>query len=72
MAANPEFPPLQSISLQLEYLIGIIKGEITDLSRLKDVIVGQYAAREFEDRDMGFANQLYEVSDIADELKRKC
>ena len=65
---NPGFAPLLSIKAQLEYLIQIADGRSTDRSRLKEIIVGQYAAREFEDRDMEFANMLYDVADIVDAL----
>jgi hypothetical protein len=68
LISDPEFPPLQSIEVQLQYLIGILEGQ-TDRSRLEEIIIGRYAAREFEDRDMAFANLLYEVEEIVDLMK---
>lgn len=71
LKSDPKFQPLLSIEAQLQYLIGIMEGRETDFSRLKEIIVGVYAAREFETRDMDFANLLYEVEQVVDLLKQK-
>lgn len=68
-ADYPNFQPLDSVIAQLQYLKGILDGDIEDRSRLKEIILGIYAAREFEERDMDFANTLYDVEMIVDELK---
>lgn len=65
----PNFQPLESVILQLQYLKGILNGTIQDRSRLKEIIIGIYAAREFEERNMDFANRLYDVEMIVDQLK---
>ena len=70
LATNPQFQPLLSIEAQLQYLIGIAEGQVSDRSRLNEIIIGVYAAREFEDRDMNFANLLYEVEGIVDLMKQ--
>lgn len=69
LAEYPNFQPLESVIAQLQYLKGILNGEVEDRSRLKEIIIGIYAAREFEERDMDFANTLYDVEIIVDELK---
>lgn len=68
-ADYPNFQPLESVKAQLAYLKGILDGSIDDRSRLKEIIVGIYAAKEFEERDMDFANSLYDVELIVDKLK---
>ena len=65
----PNFQPLESVKAQLEYLKDILNGDLDDRSRLKEIILGIYAAREFEERDMDFANTLYDVELIVDQLK---
>jgi hypothetical protein len=67
---SPDFQPLLSIEEQIRYLIDVAETRTQDRSRLKDIIVGVYAAREFEDRDMAFANLLYQVEDVVDMLKK--
>jgi len=68
-ADYPNFQPLESVKAQLVYLKGILDGSLEDRSRLKEIIIGIYAAREFEERDMDFANTLYDVELIVDKLK---
>ena len=68
-AKYPNFQPLESVKAQLQYLKGILDGTVEDRSRLKEIIIGIYAAKEFEDRDMDFANTLYDVEMIVDQLK---
>ena len=50
---------LQSVSVQLDYLISLEKGEISDVSRLKDINIGVIAAREIEDMDPEVAMQIH-------------
>lgn len=65
----PNFQPLKSVKAQLAYVKGILDGSIEDRSRLNEIIIGIYAAKEFEERDMEFANTLYDVELIVDRLK---
>jgi len=64
------FPPLSSIQAQLDYLRGLVRHEHRDFSRLKDIILGIYAAREFETIDLEFAEMLYRVEVVVDSLKK--
>jgi hypothetical protein len=65
----PNLQPLQSIQAQLTYLIDLTEGRITDRSQLDEIIIGVYAARDFETRDMDFANLLYEVEEVVKAMK---
>jgi hypothetical protein len=65
----PDLQPLHSIKAQLTYLIDLAEGRSTDRSRLDEIIVGVYAAREFETRDMEFANLLYEVEEVVKAMR---
>jgi hypothetical protein len=69
LVTNSQFQPLISIRAQLEYLIALIQGRITDRPKLDKIIIGIYAAREFESIDMDFANLLYEVEGVVTKLK---
>jgi Tsi6 len=69
LCTMPDFQPLHSVKAQLTYLIDLADGRSTDRSRLEEIIIGAYAAREFETRDMGFANLLYEVEEIVRAMK---
>ena len=66
--SNPKFQPLLSIEAHLQYLIGILEGQISDRSRLEKIYIGIHAV-EFEERDITFANLLYEVEEIVDSMK---
>jgi hypothetical protein len=47
----PTFEIFTSIVAQLEYLLAVLKGDESDRSRLKTIIVGHFAVREFEKSD---------------------
>lgn len=66
----PAIEMFASIVRQLEYLAGVLSGEDGDRSKLKDVIVGHYAAREIEGNDPEFAEALYDVQAIASKMAR--
>ena len=68
-ASSPQATVLVSTEKQLEYLISIVKGESTDRSRLKDIILGIYAVREFENDDPAFSNILLEADNHAKILR---
>jgi Tsi6 len=71
ISQTPNFQPLLSIEKQIQYLIDLTENKTHDHSRLKDIMIGVYAVREFEDRDMEFANLLYEVEEVVDLLKKR-
>lgn len=69
LSEMPEFQPLLSIKAQLIYLINLSEGKITDRSRLNEIVISAYAAREFETRDMAFADLLYKIEELVKEMK---
>lgn len=68
LAADPGFAPLRSVEAQLMYLVGLESGEHSDRSRLGKIIVGTYAAREFDPGDREFANLLFAVASEVDSM----
>ncbi len=60
---------LRSIEKQLEYLIEALDHK-NDRLKLKDIIIGIYAAREFEYTHPEYAELLYEASGVSNEMKR--
>jgi hypothetical protein len=68
-ARFPNFDIISSIIAQLEYMLHALKGE-TDKSRMKDIILGLYAVREFEESDPEFANALHAANALADKMAR--
>lgn len=63
----PTFELFMSTVAQLEYLLSVIKGDEKDRSRLKDIIVGHFAIREF-DGDPDFAQALNAAQFIASRM----
>jgi hypothetical protein len=53
---------LKSIAEQLDYLIGIERGDITDRSKLTAINIGVIAAREVEDMDLSVAMKLHKLN----------
>jgi Tsi6 len=68
---DPDFQPLRSVEKQIQYLVDIEEDKNKDRSRLGEIIVGVYAAREFEDRDMEFAKLLYKVEEVVDLMRKQ-
>jgi hypothetical protein len=68
-AEYPTLDILPSIIAQLEYMLSVFRGE-SDKSRMKDIILGLYAVREFEESDPEFANALHGANAIADKMAR--
>jgi GTP1/Obg family GTP-binding protein len=64
------FEMFSSIVAQLEYMERILSCEETDRSKMKEIIVGHYAARELEDSDPELANALFDVQAIASKMAR--
>ena len=70
LARVPSFHLYTSILAQLEYLAGVLDGREQDRSRLKDIIVGHYGAREFKETDPEFSRALMEAQLIASKMAR--
>lgn len=70
LGAAPDFTIFQSIDAQLDYIIGLLDGNISDRSQLKNVNVGLYAIREFEESDPEFAKELKKIQYIADKMRK--
>lgn len=67
-AIYPSNKALQSISHQIDYLIGVELNPNADRSRLGDIIIGVLTAREIEPLDEGVANILHKVSSEAKKM----
>lgn len=61
----PGFDIFASTVNQLEYLLAVLRGDEKDRSRLKDIIVGHFAVREFEESDPELAAALKAAQSIA-------
>lgn len=59
----PEVETISSIARQIEYLIDLDTGVVTDRSRLREIVLGLQAAREIEPLDADLAEMLYTVSE---------
>lgn len=57
------FQPLESTKVQLEYLLDALNNR-NDRGRLNEIIIGRYAAYEFETSDPSYANILFEASSV--------
>jgi Tsi6 len=64
----PKYELLNSIALQIDYVHGCLSDPQFDRSRLKEIIVGVYAVREFDASDPEFAKALHRVQYIASRL----
>lgn len=70
LSAAPTVEMLRSIVTQLEYMTKVLSGEDSDRSKMKNVIVGHYAARELEGSDPDLAEALYRVQAIASKMAK--
>jgi hypothetical protein len=61
----PGFQMFTSIVAQLEYLLSVLRGEEKDCSRLKGIVVGHFAVREFGESDPELAEALNAAQSIA-------
>ncbi|MGF6495497.1 hypothetical protein ABIE56_003696 [Luteibacter sp. 621] len=66
----PSFSIYQSIATQLEYVADVLRGLETDRSRLRDIMIGHYGAREFEESDPEFAAALKDAQLIATKMSK--
>ncbi len=62
---HPNSAALSSVLRQIEYLIGIADGSISDRSRLKEITIGVVTAREIEALDMDAAETFYQIASEA-------
>ena len=61
----PGFELFVSTVAQLEYLLSVLRGDEKDRSRLKNIIVGHFAVREFQESDPELAEVLNAAQAIA-------
>ena len=66
----PTYNLYASSVAQLEYLLSVLRGIETDRSRLKNIVVGQFAMREFEESDPELAEALFAASYIAHKAEK--
>jgi hypothetical protein len=64
----PGSTALLSVSRQIEYLIGIEGGSVSDRSRLKDITIGVITAREIEPLDDDAAETFYQIASEAKQM----
>lgn len=70
LSEAPGFQIFTSTVAQLEYLLSVLRGDEKDRSRLKDIIVGHFAVREFEESDPDLADVLKAAQSIAFQASR--
>ena len=66
----PKFQLFSLIFAQLEYILSVLNGEESDKSRMKKIVVGHYAVREFEESDPELANALIAVQSVASKISK--
>lgn len=70
MVEVPEYPLYASIVTQLEYVASILRGDEKDRSKLKNVVVGHYGARELEETDPELSTVLKDAQLIASKMAK--
>lgn len=68
--AAPDYEVYESICRQLDYLSAVASGQEHDRLRLREIVVGVYAIREFEDSDPELAVALKDAQFITDRMAR--
>ena len=68
LAQHPSAQALISISRQIDYLMGLDSGAITDRSRLKEITIGVLTAREVESLDDEASEVFYKISSEASRI----
>lgn len=66
----PTVEMFASIVRQVEYVARVLSGADKDRSKMKDIVVGHYAARELEGTDPELAEALYGVQAIASKMAK--
>ncbi|TWB24789.1 hypothetical protein FBZ89_101415 [Nitrospirillum amazonense] len=69
LSEMPAFEIFASAVAQLEYLLSVLQGN-PDRTRLKNIIVGHYGAREFAESDPEFAQALMSAQNIATKISK--
>jgi hypothetical protein len=64
----PSSTALLSVSRQIDYLLGIGDGSVTDMSRLKEITIGVITAREIEILDDDAAETFYQIASEAKQM----
>jgi hypothetical protein len=67
-AACPAFPLYASSLIQLDFIRNILLGTEKDKSRLHKLIIGTWAAKEFESTDPELADALFTAYNIGDQI----
>lgn len=62
LSKYPHCIALQSVAKQIEYLIKLEQGTLSDRSRLKDITIGVLTAREIEQLDEDAAETFYKIA----------
>ena len=68
--AAPDYDIYGSICRQLDYLIAVASGQECDRLRLREIIIGVYAIREFDESDPELAIALKDAQFIADRMAK--
>jgi hypothetical protein len=66
----PSFATYSSIVTQLEYLAAVLDGKEQDRAKLKDIMIGHYGAREFEESDPELARALKDAQLVATKMAK--
>ena len=66
----PAHTIFQSIEAQLDYIKGLREGKEKDKNRLKEINLGLYGVREFEESDPELSRILKELQFIVDEMRK--
>lgn len=66
----PAYNIYQSVCSQLDYLFAVASGQEKNRLRLRDIIVGVYGVREFEESDPELATALKDAQYIADKMAK--
>ena len=66
---DTKWQPLISTRTQLNYILDALCNQ-NDRSKLKDIIIGVIAVREFETNYEDFSNMIYKVVEIVDLMKK--
>lgn len=68
LAQYPSLQAILSISRQIDYLMGLDSGAISDRSRLKEITIGVLTAREIEPLDDEASEVFYKISSEASRM----
>ena len=66
---DSKWQPIVSTRIQLDYILSALNKD-NDRSKLKDIIIGIIAVREFEANYEEFSNMIYKVVEIVDLMKK--